>query len=260
MTNAAEVSDSRYKLEIAHDTDPPNPRNGDNLGTMVCWHNRYKLGDDHNFSDTHDLLKSLILDSKTGDDNLIDLEDILEEMGIKDLLILAGSSHLIKPLFLYDHSIQSISTDSFIGRAHHADWDSGQVGVVYVSFDDIKKGYGDVSPESIEQAQTVINAEVKNYDRYLRGECYGFRLIEDGEERDSCFGFLGDFDSAIKDIAEHLPQNAKYLAKNAEYGTCKVAEPKKDLLGRVGKAGSKVAAQTAPAHNQDRKKSAEALE
>jgi hypothetical protein len=196
------------------------------------------------------------LDSERG----IVADDILENMRTGDLLEFAQKSYVIKPLFLYDHSVQSISTDSFIGRAHHADWDSGQVGVVYASFDAIKKEYGSVTPENIEKAQKVINGEVDAYDHYIRGESYGFRLLENGEEMNSCWGFLGDFDAVIKNISDYLPKEAKYLAQNAEYGVCKAAEPKKDLLGRVGKAKSKVAEQSVPAHSHERKKSADALE
>jgi hypothetical protein len=131
---------------------------------------------------------------------------------------------------------------------------------VYVSFDDIKKEYGNISPESIEKAQKVINAEVEDYDQYIRGECYGFRLLENGEVVDSCWGFLGDFDNAIDNIASYLPQDAVYLAKNVEYGACKVAEPQKDLLARISKGKEKSAAQTVPAPSQERNKSADALE
>ena len=36
----------KYELKIEQDTDPMNPRTDwDNLGTMVCFHNRYDLGD-----------------------------------------------------------------------------------------------------------------------------------------------------------------------------------------------------------------------
>lgn len=41
----------------------------------------------------------------------------------------------IQPLYLYDHSGISISTGSFVGRAPHAEWDSGQVGYIYMEKD-----------------------------------------------------------------------------------------------------------------------------
>jgi hypothetical protein len=34
-----------YKIKIVFDEDIWSPRDWDNLGTMVCWHRRYKLGD-----------------------------------------------------------------------------------------------------------------------------------------------------------------------------------------------------------------------
>ena len=35
----------KYELKIVQDTDPESPRTWDNLGTMVCFHKRYELGD-----------------------------------------------------------------------------------------------------------------------------------------------------------------------------------------------------------------------
>lgn len=34
---------------------------------------------------------------------------------------------------------------------------------------------------------------------------YGFELYKDGELEDSCWGFIGDFENALKDIEEYLP-------------------------------------------------------
>lgn len=41
-------------LRIVQDVDTESPREWDNLGTMICWHSRYNLGDDHNYSDTRE--------------------------------------------------------------------------------------------------------------------------------------------------------------------------------------------------------------
>jgi len=143
---------------------------------------------------------------------------ILDNMEIDDLRHLAEQRNLIYPLFLYDHSVQSISMQSFIGRAHHADWDSMQVGFVYVSHADVAKEYGDASPENIERARKLLNAETETYDSYMRGECYGFQLFKDGVEQDSCWGFLGTFQEAKEAIREYLPEDAVALANEAEYG------------------------------------------
>jgi hypothetical protein len=270
MYNAAVKTDaaSRYTLKIVHDEDAVNPREDyDNFSKMACWHNRYSLGDKHNFSDPAEFLKQLVRDTipekdiiafakdgkgdgltleynksgrewelKTYDDYFkkwyeaaaypapLDMEsgvvseNIIENLRDADLMTLAERTHLIMPLYFYDHSIQSISTNSFVGRAHHAEWDSGQVGWVYAGHADIAKEFGDASTENTERAERLMNAETETYDCYLRGDCYGFRLYRDGEETDSCWGFLGNFNEAKDAIREYLPEDAVPLADSAEYG------------------------------------------
>lgn len=63
----------------------------------------------------------------------------------------------------------------------------------------------------MKQAGAVLAAEVEQYDKFLSGECYGFQLYKDGEEEDSCWGFLGDLDEVRGDIAECLPEECRDL-------------------------------------------------
>ncbi len=144
-----------------------------------------------------------MLDALTIDD----LKELLDER--EDLALL--------PLYLYDHSMQSISTRSFIGRAHHADWDSGQVGYICADREAILKEYGTVTHETVQKAETLLNAEVETYDMYLRGECYDFRLYEDGEEIDSCWGFLGNLNTCLEGVRECLPEDYAGLVDLLEY-------------------------------------------
>ncbi len=62
-------------------------------------------------------------------------EDILDSCWPKEVLQMCidADQLAILPLYLYDHSGLAMSTGSFIGRAHHAEWDSGQVGYVYMT-------------------------------------------------------------------------------------------------------------------------------
>lgn len=146
---------------------------------------------------------------------------MLEALSITDLktLIAEREDIAILPLFLYDHSVQSISTASFIGRAQHAEWDSGQVGYIYADRKAILDDFGAVNAETREKAENLLHSEVETYDQYLRGECYGFQLYEAGEEIDSCWGFLGDVDDWREDVKSYLPADAQPLADELEY-TC----------------------------------------
>lgn len=62
------------------------------------------------------------------------LEDFVDGLNTRNLLQILDASDkvAILPLYLYDHSGISMSTGSFIGRAPHAEWDSGCVGFIYL--------------------------------------------------------------------------------------------------------------------------------
>ena len=145
-------------------------------------------------------------------------DDMLNALTIDDLKELLGEREdlVILPLFLYDHSMLSMSTGSFLGRAVHAEWDSGQVGYTYADREEIEKNYGAVNKETVKKAEEVLEAEVESYDTYLRGECYGFRLYKDGEEEDSCWGFLGDVDDMLKELPSYLPEECAGLVEKLE--------------------------------------------
>lgn len=143
-----------------------------------------------------------MLDALTIDD----LKELLAEQ--KDMVIL--------PLYLYDHGGLAMSTGSFIGRAVHAEWDSGQVGYTYATKEDIIANYGDASPESVAKAEELPATEVESYDLYLHGECYGYRLFMYGHEMDPCWGFLGDLDDVKPDIAACLPEGCEGMVEKLE--------------------------------------------
>ncbi|MEG0049573.1 MAG: hypothetical protein RR865_10435 [Clostridia bacterium] len=135
------------------------------------------------------------------------LEGLMELLPDKNIFELASEKNIILPLNLYDHSGISMSVSSFLGRAQHAEWDSGQVGWIYATPEDIQKEYGSLSPESYEKAKALLQGEVKTYNYYLNNQCYGFRLYENGEEADSCWGFLGELSDVEKEIASNLPES-----------------------------------------------------
>ncbi|MDD3228080.1 MAG: hypothetical protein PHE09_02585 [Oscillospiraceae bacterium] len=144
-------------------------------------------------------------------------ESLVDTLPNADLYTLAAEKNIILPLNLYDHSMLHMSTGSFLGRAQHAEWDSGQVGWIYAAPDDIEKEYGDLTPESYEKANTLLKSEVESYDYYLSGQCYGFRLYENGEETDSCWGFLGSFSDITKEIAsQSLPETHRDMVDHLQ--------------------------------------------
>lgn len=150
-----QTAENGLTLKISYDENAESPREyRDNAGTMLCWHRRYNLGDKHDFEHPQDFVDSE-----------------------------AKNAFVMLPLYLYDHSGLAISTHSFIGRAVHAEWDSGQVGFIYISADKVKDKTG-VEPieENKERVKSILESEVEEYDQYLNGEAYSFEITDENGE------------------------------------------------------------------------------
>ena len=161
-----------FKIKIFYDEDPPNPRTEwEHQGTISYWHRRRIVGDD---KDGTRLLRPL-------DDEASD-PPTREDMERSGLVFL--------PVYMYDHSGVTINTTGF-----SCPWDSGQLGWVWAKFNPDEYN----SRESLEHA---IQAEIEEYDHYLRGNVYGYEVEdEDGNLLESCWGFFGDYDGHVLEEA-----------------------------------------------------------
>jgi len=174
-----EETHNGHSIKIYHDTDPESPREWDNLGTLICRHTRYQLGDKHSFADVTEFLVDLC--------GLDDDADLSQAQLLKRVEPLA----VMLPVFLYDHSGLAMNTTGF-----HCQWDSTQVGFIYVSLDDIRKEHSvrRVSRKLRDRVADHLRAEINSYHDYLCGNVFGYVLEDDDGELDNCWGFLGDFD------------------------------------------------------------------
>lgn len=171
-------------LVIEQDLNPIDPREWDNMGTMICFHRRYDLGDKHDY--------------KSSDFN--GWEEVEEHLYKEEDAI------VVLPLYLYDHSGLRMKVGSFNGLLPqgHARFDSGQVGFIYATKDALigwdrehkDKYYPEKTDEQI--IQKVLISEIETYDQYLSGDIHGFTLYEvttcdlgheHREHIDSCWGF-----------------------------------------------------------------------
>src|SRR5690606_27803160 len=130
------------------------------------------------------------------------------------------------PIYLYDHSGLALSTKDFGDR-----WDSGCVGAVFVSHDKIRAEFGDVSPETIAQAEQVLRGEVEEMHEYVSGNAFGMRLTTisgSGEtEQEEVWGFLGS-DPRTNGMFDNIPeQGCQALSASVEsqLGKLPSAEP-----------------------------------
>lgn len=151
-------------------------------------------------------------------DNTREVADsLMATMSNNDLLKIASAENVILPLNLYDHSGLQMSVGSFVGSTQHEEWDSGQVGWLYATASEIRAEYGSVSAENVENARQRLLAEVQDYDYYLSGQCYGYRLYKNGKETDSCWGLLGYLEDVLKEIANDvLPESHKDMVEEMQ--------------------------------------------
>ena len=150
------ISKGKFKVKVGLDTSPTNPREDDNFSKMICFHGRYELGDKHDIR--HEVYQSW--------------EEM--EKAIKKELKAA----IILPLYLYDHSGITIRTSPFSCR-----WDSGQIGFVYCTKEDLKSlGTNRKFGSRAKRAMEIINGEVNEYDHYLTGDVYGYEICADDDE------------------------------------------------------------------------------
>lgn len=176
------------KLTIWQDDLNCNPRDWDNLGTMVYGHGRYNLGD------------------RTFDSSLYEGWEEMKrgECGAeRDIIAL--------PLYLYDHSGITMNTTGF-----HCRWDSGQVGWIYVTKEKAREELGvkRITKKVEERILEILKAEVDMFDKYISGEVYGFTLEDDEKGvHDSCGGFLGRED--IEYMKEHTSKEYHHLFDEA---------------------------------------------
>jgi hypothetical protein len=199
MKKVLKFPEFNAKVIIKRDESPRSPREDfDQLGVMVCFHNRYSLGDKHNYSS----------------------KDYSGWNDMKNAIMRNENAVAILPLYLFDHSGIKIDTKEFENR-----FDSGQIGWIYMTKKNAVENWGkkNLTLKIILKAVACLEAEVKEYDQYLQGDIYGFKVktLDTKEDLDSCWGFYGD--EADNGIFDHLniegltPERYREVFDNADW-------------------------------------------
>lgn len=184
MTTQTKVE---YRYRVDADDCPESPRDWDNLSVFYCFHNRYRLGDNHSI-----------------DHNNYDSWDELAEYEFE-------KDDVIVPLYMLDHSGITLSTTPF-----NCPWDSGRVGFAVVSKERIISEHGFYNDDSKDKALAIIDSEVETYNQYLCGDVYTIFIDKKCEccgswdIVDSCGGFYGyDYaeSEAIALLAEYKQES-----------------------------------------------------
>ena len=184
MKNAIEtVKRGGFTAHIYCDTEPLDPRKDcDNFGKIVS----RKLTPDVNF--------------KFSGDRETDIERLKQEFG----------ATVILPIYMYSHGGETINTTGF-----SCPWDSGQIGWIFATTEDICKEYNckrvDTATRYIVEQRLV--GEIETLDQYMRGEVYGYKLFDKtGKEIDSCWGIYG-FDYVKEEVNSLIDWHVRQAAE-----------------------------------------------
>ena len=201
----------KLRLVIEQDEFPEDPRSWDNLETMLCCHREYHLGDCNSNKETEEQLAEICRKYGKSDEEIDEMTFAEEVQFILDQDDVCGL-----PLWLYDHSGISISTDRV------CPWDSSLVGLIFVEKDFYLAQMCLKDEEGWkEKAKETLKSEIEIYSDFLEGNVYQWTLYEptvvirqsmdgkelsrtideEGEVVDSMVGF---YDPTLEDVEEYF--------------------------------------------------------
>jgi len=229
MNSIEQIEYRGFNINIHHDDQMESPREDDNMGKMICFHSRHNLGDEHNF-DRDSWQELLAMEVCPNLENTIEFWDTYGHHTLKEDQVdekiqsiiekILDRHYIILPLYLYDHSGITMNTTGF-----SCQWDSGQVGVIYISREDAKKEYPSneypILNDKEYEAKAIkyLKGEVQTYDDFLTGSVYGYTIEPKDTNKniecdDSCWGFYPEHHEAkgyhgIEDELKYMIDEAK---------------------------------------------------
>lgn len=233
--------DNDEETAFVSDDDGENPREWDNIGHLCMWHNRYTFPcetaphgwySERRIPELDDFLDWCYEYVEAGDygKNCAGI-DVVTTLGVewvimhgdkwlelalqdqvecepwqvrlvKRAIAYVEKNYVYEFVGLYDHSGLSVS---HCGR-NYSGWDHGVVGCHYIELDELQ-ATGIDSDDLRATATKILEGELQEYDNYVSGRVIGFIHYDDqGEETDSCWGFLVD-DFRAKTLVEAVRDN-----------------------------------------------------
>ena len=186
-----------------------SPRKENNVGTFLTFSTRYESPDENPYRSYDDFLE------EHGVRYSGNLEEDMEALS----RVFSADGGIILPVSRYEHG----GVEYYVGRPEdHIDgrWDSGFAGVIYADGETLRK-------ERIpaERAADVLEAEVKDYDKWVNNEIFTAVLYDrNGDEIDRVGGIMDPAEAEA-----HLGTVSKELGNYADIGDC--IEDNLDALG-----------------------------
>jgi hypothetical protein len=139
----ASSGDFRLEIHVDADGDHANPRQWDNLGTMLTWTRNYHSPDTNRFDTPDDFTAWWVEEGHAADESAV-----------------------LLPVYMLDHGSVSFSTSDYNDR-----WDSGQVGWIYATA-------ADAEMSMVPDVTEALRREVETFSQWASGSVYLWALIQ----------------------------------------------------------------------------------
>jgi hypothetical protein len=119
------------------------------------------------------------------------------EEGPKEIQKHSDEIAVILPVYKYEHSGVVFATTPF-----SCPWDSGLIGFAVVTKKEARESFQckNITKKIVTIIKSLVEGELETFSNWANSNCYGFRLEVDGEETESCGGFIAN--DPLRDIIE----------------------------------------------------------
>lgn len=215
---AIKIARPKFTAKISYDTKPVNPRLSQEYSHMICRHEKYNLGDKHNFKSEKELFEYLLQKANINPEKIgIDMDNIKSS---KEKLLEELRKHLpILPLFLYDGKFPEMTT------AQERRGTKGEfVGYIFMDEEQLEKLFGDAGEDKIKNGVWYLLEDADLYSNYISGNNFLYELFKDGEHFCAMSGFIGQMNS-------EMLHDMEMSAKDMLIGENVTAEEVTDMFG-----------------------------
>lgn len=188
---------NKVQAELIYDQHAANPRECDNLGTILIAHNKA------HWIANRDVAVDISI--PLGNSPYEHWDNIRREQ----LNLKKSDIAIAYPITKHEHGEISLQL------GYKSGWERGVVGFVYVKKDQVRKCYGvdRITKSIIERAKNCLQSELDMLTGWLNGDCYGWQIkeyaLDDGldwkevDVLDACWGYC-DKEQALDDMQNML--------------------------------------------------------
>ena len=197
-------------VQVETDDWAENPREWDNLWTILTWTSRYNSIDSNQYSDLEQFLYSYLTEKQV--ENLYKGNPSTKEFFERIQKRFYNLGYLVEPISKFEHGQVVFSVGVSQG------WDSGVVGLAMVNINDIKKEYETtvLSKGLKEKIHAILDSELDTYNSWANGYVYTVALIDfDGDVVDSLGGMIG-YENEDNMIQEYIDYWTEYNFEDFE--------------------------------------------